>query len=104
MAGPSEFPDLGPWVQVNRKKLMGIVAKSPFTQQEFERIVGADFVQTAPQAKKNIAWELLQRKKSDQELLREAFRHFPKAYITGFSDVPAAHGDGVDAAGPDGRP
>jgi hypothetical protein len=38
MADPSEFPDLGPWVQVNRKKLMDIVAKSPFTQKEFERI------------------------------------------------------------------
>lgn len=103
MANPSEFPDLGDLASIHRKRLMDLVAKTPLSMGDFERLVGWDFIKDAPQKKKELAWAVLQTKEGGLKLLSELRKAFPEAYITeirnGDSGIIRS---GVGYARPDG--
>jgi hypothetical protein len=103
MADPKEFPDLGDFTPIHRKKLMDLVAKTPLSMNDFEKILGWDFIKDAPQKKKDLAWALLNVGKDNLKIISELRTAFPNAYITELRDVSSPAGNDVDAAGPDGR-
>ncbi len=104
MSCPSQFPDLGPIVPVDRKKLAALVErKTDFTIDEFERIVGWSFIREAPAEKRKLAWDILNLGKQDLDRLRELYRHFPKCYVTRVRDVVlSGHSSDLAASGRDG--
>jgi hypothetical protein len=102
MIDPSQFPDLGDWVPIHRKKLMDLVAKTPLSMNEFERIIGWDFIRDAPQKKKDLAWALLNIGDANLKIMSELRKAFPNAYITEIRDVShAAVHDELGAPRPD---
>ncbi len=103
MNGPSEFPDLGDLVPIHRKKLMGLVAKTPLSMDDFERIIGWDFIRDAPQKKRDLAWALLNVGEDGLKTMSELRKAFPNAYITDIRDVADPPGADMDDARPDGR-
>ena len=103
MADPSEFPDLGDFVPIHRKKLMELVAKTPMKMGEFEKLLGWDFIGNAPAKKKELAWAVLNSSKEDLKLISECRAAFPQAYITEIRDVaPGSICPGVGVARSDG--
>jgi hypothetical protein len=106
MAGsshPSEFPDLGDWVPVNRKSLEALVTKTPLQMHEFEKLTGCDFRKEAPQKKKELGWELLQLGNGNLKIISELRKAFPQAYITVIRyGAPGSVCDDVGDARPDG--
>lgn len=98
-----QFPDLGDLVPIHRKKLMDLVAKAPLSMDDFERIIGWDFIRDAPQKKKDLAWALLNAGKANLKVMSELRKAFPNAYITDIRDVADPPGAVMDDARPDGR-
>jgi hypothetical protein len=103
MSSPSDFPDLGDFTPIHRKRLMDLVAKTPLKMHEFERLLGWDFIRDAPQKKKDLAWALLNIGEANLKLMSELRKAFPNAYITEIRDVADPPGADVDDARPDGR-
>lgn len=103
MIAPSEFPDLGDFTLIHRKKLMDLVAKTPMKMREFERLLGWDFIKDAPQKKKALARAVLSSSKEDLKIISSLRTAFPGAYITEIRDVAAdAVQPGLGAPRPDG--
>lgn len=104
MSDPSQFPDLGDIVPIHRKRLMDLVAKTPLSMRDFERIIGWDFIKDAPQKKKGLAWALLKVGPENLEIVAELRKAFPKAYITEIRDGHSGSiCDSLGVPGSDGR-
>lgn len=103
MADPSQFPDLGDIVPIHRKRLMDLVAKTPLSMNDFERIIGWDFIKDAPRKKKDLAWALLNAGEANLKIMSELRKAFPNAYITDIRDVADPPGADMDDARSDGR-
>lgn len=104
MSKPSQFPDLGDIAPIHRKRLMDLVAKTPLSMNDFERIIGWDFIKDAPQKKKDLAWALLQVGAENLQIVAELRKAFPKAYIVEIRDgAPGSICDSMGVPGPDGR-
>jgi len=97
-----EFPDLGSPVPIHRKKLIDLVAKTPFSMYDFEQIIGWDFIKDAPSKKKDLAWALLNIGEVNLKIMSALRKAFTKAYILEIRDVADANGDGLDDARSDG--
>lgn len=103
VADPKEFPNLGDLTPIHRKKLMDIVAKTPLSMDDFEKILGWDFIKDAPAKKKDLAWALLNVGQKNLQIVAELRKAFPKAYITDIRDgAPGPVCDNLGVPRPDG--
>lgn len=82
----SEFPDLGDFAPIHRKRLMDLVAKTPLSMNDFEKILGWDFIKDAPAKKKDLAWSLLNVGQKNLQTVAELRKEFPQAFITEIRD------------------
>lgn len=77
-----------PLEPVNVAALTRLVAKTPFTMPEFERLVGWSFSRRdAPRSKRVLAWQLLRLSQENLELLRRCQSFFPDSWVSTVRDV-----------------
>jgi hypothetical protein len=72
-----------PLVPVDTWRLEALVAKTPLSMPEFERLVGWSFsMGDAPASKRRLAWDILQLPEEDLLLFKLMRQHCPEIWIS----------------------
>lgn len=83
-----KFPPIDQMIEIDMAKLADLVAKTPFTMPEFERLIGWGFsMGDAPRWKRALAWQVLQLPQDDLQRLHDLQKLFPNLWVKGIENA-----------------